>query len=130
MKPNKKDLYQSIDDIFENGMVSKELCYNDISFYGCIEFSPLLSQKRNLDFQLPLNLNLNTHLHLFVRNRTGLSSRKVIKEFQFQKGENKWIDNIERILDPKECNLDFYNINEFINYHVKQPYLEKRIIHS
>jgi len=106
MKPNKKDLYQSMGDIFENGMVSKELLYNDISFYGCIEFSPLFSKNRHLNHQFSeeINLNLNTHLHLFIRNRTGLSSKKVIKEFKFQKGENKWIENIDSILDPRECN--------------------------
>lgn len=130
MNPPGKALYQSIDDIFEHGIVSRELSYNDLSFYGCIEFSPLLSQKKFLNILLPDNLNLGTHVHLFVRNRTGLSAEKLSREFQFKKGSNTWISEIEKISKPLLCNIDFYNTNDFIQYHIKQPFLERRIIYK
>jgi hypothetical protein len=129
LKKNNKYQYSSMDDIFYNGIVSKELKYKDLDFVGCLEFSPLISQLKYINKEFPERFDIGCHIHLFVRNSTGLSNKKIMKEFFYKKNKisDNWIENIKRISNIKSKD-EVYDLNTFINYHKKQPNLNQRII--
>ena len=117
-----------MDDIFENGIVSKELRYKDLDFVGCLEFTPLISQLKYIEKDFPDKFNMGCHIHLFIKNSTGLSNQRIKEEFIYKKNKKQedWLDNIKRISNIKEKD-EVYDLNSFINYHKKQPNLNKRI---
>ncbi len=102
---------------------------SDLRFIGILEYNPVFTQKKLKYNTLHEDVGIGTHVHLFIKNNTHLTPLQIFEDmFLMNPKHQNWKGMIDSATSPQVCNIDFYQADHFINYHLKQLHGDFQLI--